>query len=630
MGDNLYLAACSTYGEKERILSNGTWTFGNNLVIYGMHARAVQKIVETLGDVLDVNLIESRPGWGEYVRVRISLDIWKSLPPGKRVVVGDAEYVWVRFKFERLPQFCYFCGILEHGECDCLQWISVKEANGTSKFPYGPWLRVGSAIVKTRLRPDLSTEDGPSQSSFVAVDWFDELATTKGVVLVSPPQSLTVVDNTLSGENATAVCSILSAGRPDGLGMGFGPSPFSTHPGSASLEKPQSISATFSSRKENQPFSNVGCACRARLPRPLLTPSKRQLHSKFVGNSSRLVPLKKQKSGDDNSLVEAPVISAETRSGVSWHLSAIYGHSETPLKQNTWNLLRLLNDQMSRPWLCCGDFNEILDLSENLGGRVRPASQMRGFRDALDYCQLRSIPAVGPLYTWSNFQEGPALVHEWLDYFINNMDWLDLFPNCRVSNLLTPVFDHTCLVLTTEVSVQPAPRTTRLFKFESMWVGEQGCEESIARAWFLSSTSLLVDKIKQCSRHLSDWSKPCFGNVRHELAKKRKELEQLQSISFPSYPLHEIRRVKHDLNYLMKKEELMWQQRSCVQSLVDGDQNTHFFHFKASQRQRRNSISRLKDDKGVMHEGSTMLQLIYDYFSTLFSTTHPLDFDAVP
>ncbi|XP_042942789.1 uncharacterized protein LOC122276973 [Carya illinoinensis] len=234
------------------------------------------------------------------------------------------------------------------------------------------------------------------------------------------------------------------------------------------------------------------------------------------------------------------VLVSDPISSVSWRLFAIYGHPETPLRQNTWNLLRLLKDQMSGPWLCCEDFNEILNLSEKLGGRVRPASQMRGFRDALDYCQLHSIPAVGPLYTWSNFQEGPALVHERLDRFINNMDWLDLFPNCQVSNLLTPVSDHTCLVLTTEVSVQPAPRTARLFKFESMWVGEQGCEESIARAWSLSSNSSLVDKIKQCSHHLSDWSKACFGNVRHELAKKRKELEQLQSISFPSYPLHEI------------------------------------------------------------------------------------------
>ncbi|KAG7942844.1 hypothetical protein I3843_15G007300 [Carya illinoinensis] len=291
------------------------------------------------------------------------------------------------------------------------------------------------------------------------------------------------------------------------------------------------------------------------------------------------------------------VLVSDCISGISWRLSAIYGRPETSLRHNTWHLLRLLKDQFSGPWLCCGDFNEILDISEKSGGRVRPASQMRGFREALDYCQLRSLPAVGPLYTWCNFREGPALIHERLDRFLSNMDWLALFPNCQVSNLPTPVSDHSCLVLTTDASLQPTPRRTRLFKFESMWVGE-GCEESITRAWFASSNSSLVDKIAQCGRYLSDWSKACFGNVRLGLAKKRKELESLHSSSLSSYPLHEIRRVKHDLNYLMEKEELMWQQRSRVLWLANGDQNTKFFHFKATQRQRRNSISGLKDDDG--------------------------------
>ncbi|KAG7960287.1 hypothetical protein I3843_10G116000 [Carya illinoinensis] len=280
------------------------------------------------------------------------------------------------------------------------------------------------------------------------------------------------------------------------------------------------------------------------------------------------------------------VFVSDTNSGVSWCLTAIYGHPETTLRRHTWDLLRLLKDQISGPWLCCGDVNEILDISKKLGGRERPASQMRGFLDALDYCQLRSIPVVGPLYTWSHFREGFALVHEQSNRFLSNVYWLDLFPNCRVSNLITPVSNHICLVLNTEGSVQAAPWKSRLFKFESMWVGERGCEESIARAWSLNSNTSLADKIKQCSSHLSDWSKVCFGNVRPELAQKRWELEQLQNISCPSYPLQDIRR-----------EELMWQQRSCVQWL--------------------------QNDEGIMHEGTEMLLLIHEYFSTLFSL-HPV------
>ncbi|KAF5464321.1 hypothetical protein F2P56_014405 [Juglans regia] len=215
-------------------------------------------------------------------------------------------------------------------------------------------------------------------------------------------------------------------------------------------------------------------------------------------------------------------------SGVSWHLSAIYGHPEVNLRRDTWDLLHLLKDRFDGPWLCCGDFNKILERSEKFGGRERPASQMRGFRDALDYCQLRSMDTVGSLYTWCNMREGYALIHERLDRFASNVEWLELFPTSRVCNIITPVSDHSCLVLSTDVSTQNISRKSRSFKFESMWVGARGCEEAIANAWSIESDASLIDKIKHCRYNLTEWSKECFGNVRQKLSMKRRELEQLQ------------------------------------------------------------------------------------------------------
>lgn len=46
--------------------------------------------------------------------------------------------------------------------------------------------------------------------------------------------------------------------------------------------------------------------------------------------------------------------------GSLWRCTRIYGHPKTDQKQHTWTLLRRLVRLFSLPWLCFGDFNEIL------------------------------------------------------------------------------------------------------------------------------------------------------------------------------------------------------------------------------------------------------------------------------
>jgi exonuclease III len=51
-----------------------------------------------------------------------------------------------------------------------------------------------------------------------------------------------------------------------------------------------------------------------------------------------------------------------------WKFTGFYGHPDASKRGEAWNLLKLLRDFSPHPWMCAGDFNEILEESEKFGG----------------------------------------------------------------------------------------------------------------------------------------------------------------------------------------------------------------------------------------------------------------------
>ena len=44
----------------------------------------------------------------------------------------------------------------------------------------------------------------------------------------------------------------------------------------------------------------------------------------------------------------------------AWQFTGFYGDPETANWESSWSLLRLLSQRFNLPWVCMGDFNEIL------------------------------------------------------------------------------------------------------------------------------------------------------------------------------------------------------------------------------------------------------------------------------
>ena len=83
--------------------------------------------------------------------------------------------------------------------------------------------------------------------------------------------------------------------------------------------------------------------------------------------------------------------------------------------------------------------------------------------------------------------------------------------------------------------------------------------------------------------------------------------------------------LKGELWTLLVQEEKLWQQRVKTAWLKDGDQNSKFFHSRASHCFRRNEILKLQRDDGSWCEGEHQIApLFVNYFTSLFQSD---DFD---
>ena len=130
------------------------------------------------------------------------------------------------------------------------------------------------------------------------------------------------------------------------------------------------------------------------------------------------------------------VVISESSNGFVWRFTGFYGHPEAHLREESWKLLSLLNNQFNIPWFCCGDFNEILFMNEKAGDVLLSQSQMDSFRQIMNLCGFKDLGYCGPDYTWCNMQEGCNRILLRLDRALATSEWLEYFKDPRVHHLV--------------------------------------------------------------------------------------------------------------------------------------------------------------------------------------------------
>ena len=130
--------------------------------------------------------------------------------------------------------------------------------------------------------------------------------------------------------------------------------------------------------------------------------------------------------------IDADVVETD---GFIWQFTGFYGEPKTDQKDLSWKPMRSLNASRRRPWLCVGDFNEVLLGYEKEGGQPKAQGCMDRFREALDDCSLTDLGFVRDPFTWrNNYRNSDNYIRECLDRAMADDAWCSRFSNFRVIN----------------------------------------------------------------------------------------------------------------------------------------------------------------------------------------------------
>ena len=82
------------------------------------------------------------------------------------------------------------------------------------------------------------------------------------------------------------------------------------------------------------------------------------------------------------------------------------------------------------------------------------------------------------------------------------------------------------------------------------------------------------------------------------------------------------------MNHVSKRENV--QQRSQVQWLQSGDQNTKFFHGASTQQKRRKLTKGLQDENEIwLDNEEVVLGMLIEFYENLFTSSNPCNFEWI-
>ncbi|XP_027169532.1 uncharacterized protein LOC113774320 [Coffea eugenioides] len=162
LGPNLFQFNIPNHEDRERILEGGPWVIDNQMLVLNRWKEGIEgdveafklapvwvqvwnlpmhwiskevgrKIGAVFKQVKDVIILQMGGKEGRHLKMFVTMDLSKPLLRGTIVKI-EGTMIWVAFKYERCPDFCYNCGFVGHGERTCTKQQESSRRNVDNQF----------------------------------------------------------------------------------------------------------------------------------------------------------------------------------------------------------------------------------------------------------------------------------------------------------------------------------------------------------------------------------------------------------------------------------------------------------------------------------------------------------------
>jgi hypothetical protein len=202
--------------------------------------------------------------------------------------------------------------------------------------------------------------------------------------------------------------------------------------------------------------------------------------------------------------------------------------------------------------------------------------------------------------------------------------WQSLYPDAEIRVDVTTCSKHFPLTLSLTRDM-PGEREKRCFRYEAKWALDMGYEEVVKQAWTKPKDrrwATIEENLKRCQWGFKRWQRGLNDKLHGNITNIQQRLRDLQGQEEGDMG-NEIKAKKEELQSLMDKQDLQWQQRAKMDWLRCGDRNTKYYHACANYRRKTNRTAKIVDGERVGCETEKEVKNAFiNYFDDLFASGH--------